>query len=117
MKPELAREVMECLPSGRTLFRYSKDDYAFHLLRILGARERRIHKLRQTTARKLLEKPAVKPYLAACSGGMLEPDALPENRFSADERCYRLSLDVWGEGSQYWRWDRFRVRVRAWCFS
>lgn len=48
MKPGLAREVVQCLPTGRTLFRYSKDDYAFHLLRMLGARERSIHKLRQT---------------------------------------------------------------------
>jgi hypothetical protein len=32
MKPEFAREVMECLPTGRTLFRYAKDDYAFLLL-------------------------------------------------------------------------------------
>ncbi len=106
MKPELAREVMECLPSGRTLFRYSKDDYAFLLLRLLGGRERSIHKLRQTMARNLLEKPAVKPYLAACSGGMLEPDALPESRSSSEERCYRLSLDVWGGERRYWRWDQ-----------
>jgi hypothetical protein len=71
---------MGCLPSGRTLFRYSKDDYAFHLLRMMSGRERSIHKLRQTMARKLLEKPAAKPYLAAWSGGMLEPDTLPDTR-------------------------------------
>lgn len=106
MKPDLAREVMECLPSGRTLFRYSKDDYAFQLLRILSAREGRIHKLRRTPARKLLEKPAVKPHLAACSDGVLKPFSLPENQFAADSRCYRLSLDVWGGDSKYWHWDQ-----------
>ena len=106
MKPDLAREVMECLPSGRTLFRYSKDDYAFLLLRMLSGKGSSIHKLRQTTARKLLEKPAVKPFLAACSGGMLEPNALPESRYSSCERCYRLSLDVWGSSDRYWQWDQ-----------
>lgn len=106
MKLELAREVMECLPSGRTLFRYSKDDYAFLLLRMMGGRERRIHKLRQTPLRKLLEKPAVKPYLAGCSDGMLEPGVLPESRFSQEERCYRLSLDVWGGDRKYWHWTQ-----------
>ena len=106
MKPEFAREVMECLPSGRTLFRYSKDDYAFLLLRMLGGREPCIHKLRQTPARKLLEKPVVKPFLAACAGGTLAPDALPENRFSSEERCYRLSLDRWGGSNRYWRRDQ-----------
>ena len=86
MKPEFAREVMDCLPTGRTLFRYAKDDYAFLLLRMMSGREPCIHKLRQTTARKLLEKPAVKPFLAACAGGTLAPDALPERRSS---RSYR----------------------------
>jgi hypothetical protein len=30
---------MECLPSGRTLFRYAKDDYAFLLLKMMSGRE------------------------------------------------------------------------------
>ncbi len=106
MKPEFAREVMECLPTGRTLFRYAKDDYAFLLLKMLGGREPCIHKLRQTPARKLLEKPAVKPFLATCAGGTLEVDALPENRFTSDERCYRLSLDQWGGTRKYWQYDQ-----------
>lgn len=106
MKPEFAREVMECLPSGRTLFRYSKDDYAFLLLRMLGGREPCIHKLRQTPARKLLEKPAVKPFLAACAGGTLAADALPESRSSPEERCYRLSLDQWGGTRKHWQYDQ-----------
>lgn len=107
MKPEFAREVMDCLPAGRTLFRYAKDDYAFLLLRMLGGREPSIHKLRQTPVRKLLEKPAVKPFLAACAGGTLAPDALPENRYSSEERCYRLSLDQWGgSSSRRWRWEQ-----------
>lgn len=106
MKPEFAREVMDCLPTGRTLFRYAKDDYAFLLLRMMSGREPCIHKLRQTTARKLMEKPAVKPFLAACAGGTLAPDALPESRFSSEERCYRLSLDQWGGSNRRWRRDQ-----------
>ena len=103
MRPEIAREVIRCLPSGRTLFPYSKDDYAFHLLRLAGAREKRIHKLRKTTAGKLLEKPVVKRHLATCPSGLLEPELLPESNYTPDARCYRLSLDIWG-GERKNRW-------------
>lgn len=106
MRPEIAREVIACMPSGRTLFHYSKDDYAFLLLRMLAVRERSIHKLRQTKARQLLEKPALKPHLAVFSGGMIEPDFLPERQHSADGKCYRLSLDTWGGDGSNWHWKQ-----------
>ncbi len=106
MNPDIAREVIACLPHGRTLFHYSKDDYAFLLLRMLAGRERSIHKLRQTKARQLLEKPALKPHLAMFSGGMIEPDFLPQRQHSTGEKCYRLSLDTWGGEGRSCRWDQ-----------
>jgi len=106
MRPAIAREVIECLPNGRTLFHYSKDDYAFLLLRMLAGRESSIRKLRQTKARQLLEKPAVKPHLAVFSGGLIEPELLPQRQHSAAGKCYRLSLDTWGGDGRNWHWKQ-----------
>lgn len=104
MNPELAREVIACLPSGRTLFHYSKDDYALFLLRHLGGDDRRVQSIRRGPAGKLLEKPAVKPFLAACPDGVLRPELLPERQSGQESRAYRLSLDIWGDAGRNWRW-------------
>jgi len=106
MRPDIAREVIECMPNGRTLFHYSKDDYAFLLLQMMSKRENCIHKLRQTKARKLLEKPAVKPFLAGCADGILGPQRLPQRQHLVDEKCYRLSLDTWGGDRKHWHWTQ-----------
>ncbi len=104
MNPDLAREVIACLPCGRTLFHYSKDDYALFLLRHLGGEDRRVQSIRRSPAGKLLEKPVMKPYLAACPDGFLDPGLLPERQYHPAGRTYRLSLDVWGDGGRDWQW-------------
>ena len=102
MKHELAKEVMACLPKGRTLFHYSKDDYAFLLLHLLSKKEDRIHKLRGTSAGKLLQKPSVKAHLASCHDGRIDPTIVPRQQFLPEGRAYRLSLAIWGEDVRYW---------------
>ena len=102
MKHELAKEVMACLPKGRTLFHYSKDDYAFLLLHLLSKKEDRIHKLRSTSAGKLLQKPSVKAHLASCHDGRIDPTIVPRQQFLPEGRAYRLSLAIWGEDVRYW---------------
>jgi len=104
MNPDLAREVIACMPTGRTLFHYSKDDYALFLLRHLGGRDSRVHDIRKGTAGKLLEKPAVKSFLAACADGVLRTDLLPERQYLPEGRAYRLSLDIWGDSGRDWHW-------------
>ena len=106
MKPEIAREVIECLPSGRTLFHYSKDDYALFLLKHLGGRDNRIHDIRRGKAGKLLEKSAVKPFLSACADGVFRTELLPERQYLPDGRTYRLSLDIWGDIDRDWHWQQ-----------
>lgn len=106
MKLNLAREVMACLPDGRTLFHYSKDDYAFHLLHWLGREEEPLHKLRASAIGRLLDKPAVKSHLAFCHDGKFHRDLLPRNQFLREGRSYRLSVDIWGDDIRYWRWNQ-----------
>lgn len=106
MKHELAREVIACLPHGRTLFHYSKDDYAFLLLNLLGRQERTIQEIRRSKLGRLLEKPSVKPFLAHCSNGRLTPGDLPARQYHPGGEAYRLSLDIWGENLESWRFNQ-----------
>ncbi len=106
MKHELAKEVVACLPKGRTLFHYSKDDYAFLLLHMLSKKENRIHKLRGTSAGKLLQKPSVKAHLASCHDGRIDPAVIPRQQHLREGRAYRLSLDIWGDDVQFWRYNQ-----------
>ena len=103
MKLELAREVLACLPKGRTLYHYTKDDYAFFLLKKLSEKEQKIHKIKETHARKLLEKPTVKSYLASCQSGGIDPNTIPDKQYAPHGQYYRLSLDVWGGDTEYWQ--------------
>ena len=103
MKREIAKEVVACLPKGRTLFHYSKDDYAFHLLHLLKKDGEEIRNVRSSSLARLLEKPRVKPYLAECCDGKLHQDLIPRQQFLPEGQNYRLSLDVWGENVTQWR--------------
>jgi len=103
MKCEIAKEVVACLPKGRTLFHYSKDDYAFQLLHLLKKDGEEIRELRSSPLARLLEKPRVKPYLAGCCDGRLRQDVIPRQQFLPEGQNYRLSLDVWGEDVRQWR--------------
>jgi len=106
MKLELAREVLACLPKGRTLYHYTKDDYAFFLLKKMSKKEQKIRKLKETHARKLLEKPSLKPYLSNCSNGVVDSEKIPEKQYLSQGRYYRLSLDIWGDDLEYWRYNQ-----------
>ena len=110
MKLELAREVLACLPKGRTLYHYTKDDYAFFLLKKWSEKENKIHKLKETGARKLLDKPAIKPYLASCFNGEIDPNGIPSQQYTRHGRSYRLSLDIWGEDHRYWKMNQVSRR-------
>ena len=106
MKRELADEVMACLPKGRTLFHYSKDDYAFLLLNLMSRKETKIQNLRRSPVARLLEKPSVKSLLAQCSDGLLDPERMPRQQYRPDGRTYRLTLDIWGGDLEYWRMNQ-----------
>ncbi len=106
MTLELAREVIACLSKGRTLFHYSKDDYAFHLLHWLSQEEEQLQQLRTKPIGRLLEKPAVKPHLAQCHDGKFHHALIPRHQYLSNGRAYRLSLDIWGDDIEYWRYNQ-----------
>lgn len=106
MKFELAKEVMACLPKGRTLFHYSKDDYAFLLLHLMAQKEQRIQNIRRGHAARLLEKPALKPHLARCPDGRILPDSIPRHQYLPDGQAYRLTLGIWGDDLEFWRYNQ-----------
>jgi len=106
MKREIANEVVACLPKGRTLFHYSKDDYAFQLLHLLKEDGAEIRDVRSSPLARLLDKPRVKPYLAACSDGKLCQEKIPRQQFLPEGQNYRLSLDVWGEDLTRWKYNQ-----------
>ncbi|MGC6564850.1 MAG: hypothetical protein ACON38_04470 [Akkermansiaceae bacterium] len=103
MKLALAKEIIACLPAGRTLFHYTKDDYAFLLLDLMRSKTPRLHELRRSRVGRLLEKPTIKSFLSQCPSGDLSSADLPRRQYHRDGRAYRLSLDLWGEDLDYWK--------------
>ncbi len=106
MKLEQAKEIMACLPQGRTLFHYSKDDYAFWLLKQWSQNEQDIHNLKSSRARKLLDKPIIKQCIAQYGQGCVTSDSLPERQYLRNTHTYRLTLDTWGDNLDYWRMNQ-----------
>ena len=102
MKTSELREVIACLPKGRTLFRYTKDDYAFRLLSRAAANEATLEELRASPFGKLLQKPAVKDAMARGSSAQWFGPQFGACRDG--QQTYRLSLDEWGEDDDDWDW-------------
>jgi len=110
MKPELCREIMACLPAGRTLFRYGKDHYAFHLLRRAAGDGSTVSALRKSAVAPLLEKPLVRAWLAGLGGGFIRACDVPESEWMPDTETYRLSLGIWGEHLDAWKYNQVSRR-------
>lgn len=97
MKPQLANDIIACLPSGHTPFLYSRDDYAFHLLgRALKNKELSIHTLKKSNYSPLLSKPKVKSFLALSGSQTLSADHLHYGMGGSDATKFNLSLGTWG---------------------
>lgn len=99
---------MACLPKGRTLFHYGKEHYAFYLLRRAAKGGVSISALRKSPFAPLLEKPAVRAWLAAQGGGRIIPEDIPDLTWLPETEIYRLSLGVWGDDD--WRWNQVSRR-------
>lgn len=111
MKAKDLREVIACLPEGRTLFRYAKDDYAFRLLCRVAGRFETLDELRKSSFGKLLEKPPVKDWMASGSSHHWFGPGFGIGR--AGEQVYRLSLDEWGDDDSTWVWDQTSRRGKS----
>lgn len=96
-----AREIIECLPSGRTPFPYYKDRYALLLLNLIigsGCSKRDIE---GTPFARLLNKSVVRDVLAASGDGTLRPLAL-EADWPQRYETYLLTLGTWDPCSRRW---------------
>ncbi|MEO1575963.1 MAG: hypothetical protein AAFU65_13530 [Pseudomonadota bacterium] len=96
-----AREIIECLPSGRTPFPYYKDRYALLLLNLIigsGCSKRDIE---GTPFARLLNKSVVRNVLAASGDGTLCPLALEAN-WPQRYETYLLTLGTWDPCSRRW---------------
>ena len=95
MKTEDAKEIIACLPSGRTVYPYHRDRYAVQLLELVVDKPVSISELRGSAFGKLLARPAVKDVVAACGNGTLSRDDLAK-AWPINCEAYRLSLTTWG---------------------
>lgn len=96
---------------GRTLFHYGKDHYAFHLLRLAAAQGTTVSVLRRSAFAPLLEKPAVRAWMAGVGSGQIRAADIPESAWIPGAEAYRLSLDTWGFNPAYWK--RYQISRRG----
>jgi len=104
MNTELAKEIIACLPEGRTIFRYFKDRYALAMLSYIVGRGMTPSEIKKTPMAKLLNRPVVKNLAASLGGKPLTPMAI-ESTWPAHHEAYLLTLGVWGDHKAD-RWDQ-----------
>lgn len=94
------KEIIECLPKGKTRFYYFKDRYALLLLRLAIDAQATKKELMRSKFGKLLSKQVVKESLGFCRGARISShtfDAYWPSRYE----CYFLTLGLWGSNSRY----------------
>lgn len=105
MKTEDAKEIIACLPKGRTVYPYHHDRYAVQLLELVVDDQVSISELRQSGFGKLLSRLAVKTVVASCGSGNLSREDLAK-AWPLEVEVYRLSLTTWGPEHEK-DWDRW----------
>ncbi|MEJ2155018.1 MAG: hypothetical protein P8X96_06765 [Desulfobacteraceae bacterium] len=99
MKLNDIKEIVACLPAGRTKFYYFKDRYALMLLRYVVGEGKAIRDLKESRFNRLLGKPMVHKVIKTAGDGRLKADTL-ESIWPEDYHCYRLTLGIWGDGDR-----------------
>ena len=101
MKFELVREVIDCLPKGRTHFRYFKDGYAPRVLSLALPGEASVRAIRKSSVGKLLQTRLMKNVLSHQGNGLIDPATLAT--LWCEPSCpYLLSLSSWRFESRRW---------------
>ncbi len=102
MKSQLLDEVIACLPTGKTHYRYFSGAYASRILSMMIPEQVELHTLKQTRFKRLLEHKTVKPIVAQCGNGVLERHAL-EASWLEPSQPFLLSVNRWGgRGERDW---------------
>lgn len=103
MKEALIKEIMDCLPKGRTKYYYFKDRYALMLLSYLVGQGMSIRQIKNSSLKKLTDKPVVRQVIKEAGSGVLTARELGAS-WPQDYHCYLLTLDKWGDRKS---WSRF----------
>lgn len=101
MKLAEVKEIIECLPKGKTRFYYFKDRYALLLLSLAMGSETSKQEIRQSGFSRLLDKEIVKQALSNCGGRRIPVDAF-DALWPDTYECYFLSLGLWGSRFSVW---------------
>lgn len=96
-----AKEVIACLPEGKTLFNYYKDRYAAFILSQVIGKSCAISDLKKSAYSGLLNKPKIKKIVAVSGDGILHHDQLDIFALETVEP-FLLTLDTWGHGDRGW---------------
>ena len=95
------KEIIECLPRGRTPFCYYKDRYALMLMSLAFTKPATKAEVREAGLGRLLEKPVVKQAMGACGSGTISKE-MCEQHWPDDYRSYTLQLSGWGSNDRSW---------------
>ncbi len=102
MKSQILDEVIACLPTGKTHYRYFQGAYASRILSMIMPKKATLSTLKQTRFKRLLEHKSVKPIVAYSGNGILEREAL-EASWLEPSHAFLLSVNRWGgRGERDW---------------
>jgi len=99
MKSQLLDEVIACLPTGKTHYRYFQGAYASRILSMLMPEKAELHTIKQTRFKRFLEHKTIKP-IVALSGS--ERDWYQTSR-GGENLVLQLNLPVQHQ-RQFTRW-------------
>ncbi len=97
-------EIMACLPQEKTHYRYFKDYFALQLLSYLADEQAlSIDQLRHTPFARLLHKPVMRPLLAMCGDGLINPWRI-NAQWQEPSLPFLLTIGTWG--GEDWDWQQ-----------
>jgi hypothetical protein len=103
MTPQAANEIIECLPRGKTPFRYFPNRYALMLLEYFVKQGKPVREIKTSPFSRLLGRGPVKDIVASLGDGMLSADRLAA-AWPREHECYLLTLGKWGgKPPKWWR--------------
>jgi len=100
MDKQLLKEVIDCLPKGRTKFFYFKDRYAAMLLADFVGNGMSVGQVKQSAFAGLLQRPAVKQLVANSGNGVLTAEML--RGVWEFPQPFLLTLAGWGGKDRSW---------------
>ena len=105
MQYELWRDLVACLPKGRTLFYYGRDQFASKLLSYLIASGQDLSALKRGRYKPLFDKPVLREFFAG-KGGLVADQNELAHLCVPNITPWRLTVDRWGDMDVDWKWNQ-----------